>query len=567
MDTEIQSLIGKGAVQICSPSPNQYVSPTFLVDKSNGEKRFILNLKGLNKFIETKHFKLEDLRTVIKLVNPNCFMCTLDLKDAYFLLPIAAQDRKYLRFNWKSNLYEFLVLPFGLNVAPYIFTKLLKPVMKYLRLLGFMSVIYIDDLCLIGNTYEDCLTNLNITKSLLQSLGFIINYQKSNLTPSTYCKFLGFCIDSQSMRVELPLEKRLKIKAKIIKMIHTSHCTIREFARFLGLITSACPAVSYGWAHTKHFERIKYLALLKNDNYSSKLNIPRSIQGDLYWWLHNIDTATHPIRGNNFILEIFSDSSRTGWGAACGNDRASGRWTEQELDNHINFLELKAAYFGLKIFAKHIQNCEVLLRIDNTTAISYINRMGGVQFPHLNHIAQKIWAWCEKRRIFVFASYIASQENYIADAESRKVSTDIEWELADYAFSKIKRRFGTPVIDLFANRINSKCSRYISWHSDPYALAIDAFTISWADEYFYAFPPFSVILKTLRKIVNDQAEGIVVVPNWPNQPWYPLFKELLVSDTVTFKPNNKLLLSHSSLQHQLHRSLSLIAGVLSGRRL
>lgn len=68
---------------------------------------------------------------------------------------------------------------------------------------------------------------------------------------------------------------------------------------------------------------------------------------------------------------------------------------------HINVLELKAAFFALQCYAKKFRNCDILMRIDNTTAISYINKMGGIQFPVLNKIAREIWQWCEKRNLWV----------------------------------------------------------------------------------------------------------------------------------------------------------------------
>jgi len=45
----------------------------------------------------------------------------------------------------------------------------------------------------------------------------------------------------------------------------------------------------------------------------------------------------------------------------------------------INYLELLSAFFALKCFAENLRDCDVLLRIDNTTAIAYINKMGGIQ--------------------------------------------------------------------------------------------------------------------------------------------------------------------------------------------
>ncbi|CAH2207500.1 jg4303, partial [Pararge aegeria aegeria] len=94
----------------------------------------------------------------------------------------------------------------------------------------------------------------------------------------------------------------------------------------------------------------------------------------------------------------------------------------------------------------------------------------------------------------------------------RSINIDTEWELADYAFEKIINSFGTPEFDLFASVQNTKCPRFSSWKRDPDAEKIDAFTFSWKDINFYAFPPFSLIPKVLQKILSDRAQGIVVVP-------------------------------------------------------
>lgn len=143
--------------------------------------------------------------------------------------------------------------------------------------------------------------------------------------------------------------------------------------------------------------------------------------------------------------------------------------------------------------------------------------MGSVQFPKLSALSREIWQWCERRNIWIFASYISSGQNYIADEESRILSEETEWELADHAFEKINVCFGNFDVDLFATLNNSKCSTFFSWFPDPEAKAMDAFTVSWTNLYFYAFLPFSLILRTLKKIIRDKAEGVLVVPNSPSQ--------------------------------------------------
>lgn len=225
-----------------------------------------------------------------------------------------------------------------------------------------------------------------------------------------------------------------------------------------------------------------------------------------------------------------------------------------------------AALFAIKIFAKDLFDTQVLLRVDNTTAISCINRMGSVQFPHLHKIARQIWEFCEQRNLFLYASYIKSSQNTVADFESRKTHSDTEWELAPYAFLDITNAFGVPDIDLFASRSNAKCKKYVSWRADPYAFCIDAFTIKWNDYFFYAFPPFAIILKTLNKRIADKATGIVIVPNWPTQPWYPVFKKLVSSKVIYFNPSSELLFfGDSRTQYSLHKSLTLAAAILSGK--
>ena len=126
-------------------------------------------------------------------------------------------------------------------------------------------------------------------------------------------------------------------------------------------------------------------------------------------------------------------------------------------------------------------------------------------------------------------------------------------------------KFGSPQIDLFASRVNKKCKVFVSWFPDPDAISTDAFTIYWGDFFFYAFPPFSVILRMLHKIKNESAQGIVEVPSWPAQPWYPLYKSLLVCNPIIFRPQKDLLFSFNRDPHPLWKNLSLEAGILSGR--
>lgn len=80
-------------------------------------------------------------------------------------------------------------------------------------------------------------------------------------------------------------------------------------------------------------------------------------------------------------------------------------------------------------------------------------------------------------------------------------------------FLSITQLWGTPDIDLFASQLNAQLTCYVSWKPDPGASYTDAFTIPWTHYFFYAFPPFSIILRCVQKIEQEEAEGMLVVPN------------------------------------------------------
>lgn len=169
--------------------------------------------------------------------------------------------------------------------------------------------------------------------------------------------------------------------------------------------------------------------------------------------------------------------------------------------------------------------------------------MGGTRLLDFHGSAKDIWKWAEERNVVLFASYIPSAQNFKAAALSRLKNDDTEWELAHWAFDEICEKFGEPEIDLFATRENRKCKRFCLRFPDTKAVEVDALTKSWKKLKFYAFPPFALILKCLQKIKNERAGGVMVVPNWPNQPWFPLFQELLEEDPIVLGPHTNLLLS------------------------
>lgn len=85
----------------------------------------ILNLKQLNEFVSYYHFKMDTIQTALKLMRPGCFMASVDLKDAYYSVPIALEDRKYLKFEWQGSYFQYI------PVCPMAWLVLLAYSQKY----------------------------------------------------------------------------------------------------------------------------------------------------------------------------------------------------------------------------------------------------------------------------------------------------------------------------------------------------------------------------------------------------------------------------------------------------
>ena len=170
--------------------------------------RFILNLKNLNNDMPYIYFKMETLSSVLNLITPGCYLASIDLKDAYYSVPIHTDYTKYLDFFWKGQLYKFLALPNGLCSGPRKFAKLMKPPIAILKMEGHIIAIYIDDLINVGHTFDECCKNFDACINLLQYLGFMIHPTKSVVEPKQTLAFLGFCINSVNMTVKLTTEKK-----------------------------------------------------------------------------------------------------------------------------------------------------------------------------------------------------------------------------------------------------------------------------------------------------------------------------------------------------------------------
>ena len=145
---------------------------------------------------DQSYFKMNGLQCLKYVLQTRDYMCKVDLKDAYFNVPLHKDSRKLVRLLWSGNLYEFLYLCLGLGPAPRIFTKLFKTPISVLTRLMIRVIICLEDLLILENSTSKIFMARDSVIFLLQHLGFVINLKKFVLDPAQEIEFLGLIVNS-----------------------------------------------------------------------------------------------------------------------------------------------------------------------------------------------------------------------------------------------------------------------------------------------------------------------------------------------------------------------------------
>ena len=207
-----------------------------------------------------KHCKRDSIEDALDLITEGCYFGSVNLKEAYYSIPIHENYQKYLKLFWKEEYYQYIVLPNGFSPAVRVFTKVLTPLFKYVRSKGHLSIKYIDDSLLLGETFEICFKNIRDTVELLQELGFTIHPEKSFLVPTQQI----ILIDSVKMTITLTEKRKQSIYLLCQNILLNYHPTIKELAQTIRMIMSSFRAVLYGQMYSRELEKCKVQSLARS---------------------------------------------------------------------------------------------------------------------------------------------------------------------------------------------------------------------------------------------------------------------------------------------------------------
>jgi ribonuclease HI len=449
--------------------------------------------------------------------------------------------RPYLAFQYSGEYFRYIGMPFGIKSAPRVFTHIMRATMTEIRKRwGISSVQYLDDLLFVhGDPVHLQRTVIQITDCLTE-FGWSINWTKSQLTPTRRFVFLGILWNTETMRLEIDKDRNERLRREVRKWIRWSlrgkRVAVRQLAKLIGQLSQTRIQHIRASLFLNKMNAIKTQAV-KASGWNAVFRLTTGIIGELMWWNTQLkQNKPNLIRTEGVTATMYTDASPRGWGGwiQVGEPREQKHWVVQgvwseKMMHTSNYKEMLAVLMCLKHFLAIgiLNEVRVIhLRTDNTTVMYDVNRKRAA--TTLVKPLQWILDLTEREDLQITASHVPGVENGIADSLSR-LALSGDYQLRQEIFCRGLQELNTNVeVDLFATRQNKKIRNFVSIDSDPQALARDAFSLEWKGFLPLIHPPIPVILRCLRKVVEERVKGVMVLPDWRGQPWNHLLQMVTI---------------------------------------
>ena len=524
MEDAVENLVKNRCVLRVSERPH-ICSPLSVVSNSVGKLRLVLNLRYLNQYLHVLTFKYEDLRVAALLFDAEEYLFKFDLKSGYHHVDIHPDYHTYLGFQWvtkgEAYYYVFTVLPFGLSTACYLFTKIMRPLIRYWRGRRLKAIVYLDDGIVAVKGKEEALVESARVKQDIENAGFVINGEKSIWEPSRAMEWLGFLIDLSVGEFFVPTHKIEALKSRLRETKEAKCASARQLASLIGKIVS----MSLGLGPVTRLMTRNLCAVLNcRLAWCHRLTLSDEASQEIDFWLSEITkfNGSHIWPKPSAVRVVYSDASATGYGGYMvehGNLIANGEWSPDEAKQSSTWRELRAVKMVLESFQSKLKHERVRWFTDNQNVVKIVQY--GSTKPSLQAEALDIFSICVQGNIRLEPEWIPREQNELADYYSRIVDYD-DWMLNPTIFTWFDTIWGPHTIDRFANAMNAQTQRFNSRFWSPGIEAVDAFTCSWAGENNWWCPPIHLVPRVFRHAQYTKANGTLIIPQWFSSPFWPL---------------------------------------------
>ena len=562
-----------GAYQPLLPGGKDFLSRSRIDTRpGSGKQRVVHNYRRINEFVAKRTCRYENVKDLPQLLRPGDWMLSLDVSGAFWHIPLHASTAHFLSFHFA--LPEFVVTadgsrravplqpggywvqpprglryqvverscratPFGFTNSPFVWTKVIKVLAKAMRRAGIRCLWFVDDALLALPSKAAACAARTLVEEMFVRSGLTRAPDKGVWQPTRVLPdHLGFEISTVGPRghFKVPVRRCLELSRGAKDLL----CRAGRDARFVPselLRTFIGRAASITHACAQARFRLRSLHNVA-ELWDERSRLDRAATRDLQWWL----TFTYDAPANGVDLwpapptkAIYTDASSTlGYGAVLQAPFAArksfgGWWTLPEREQwHITLKELVAVRKGVAAFADDLRGHVVRLWEDNQ-AVVHIIRNKTSRSPMLMAELRALLQLLETLHIRLEPRYIRSELNP-ADEFSRLTDRDA-WSLKPHVQRMLQRKVERLVrrrisLDPFACHQSKVCLRYASRLYDPAALGFDGCALDWRNEAVWLNPPWALLPDIIGKLIFERPVGVLIVPVWPTQIWWPRLRHL-----------------------------------------
>ena len=398
--------------------------------------------------------------------------------------------------------------------------------------------------------------NTQAVVDLTQSLGWIINQEKSELKPSQVFSFVGYKYHLDSALVKPTQERWLKLQDLILRLKSKRVLTARCLMSLIRLLASMEKMVPEGRLHTRPFQ----FHLKEHWRYPQSLDslLPwtEAISAHLDWW----QNPTNVMRGadlhpKDHSIQLFTDASNEGWDAHLYQSSTKGLWSDREKRLH----KRSRVEGGLPGPSK-LQG--PVPEPNSASCNGQLNSGSLHQQTRRNSLSGDVRCPVEDHDMVSSLSHNIKSQTHsrVSECDGRppvqvELSAVNRMVTASAGVQTDLSKWFTPHVDLFATHLNHKLPLYVSPVPHPNAWDIDALNLYWTGLTAYAYPPTALLHRVIQKIRQCHCLIIVIAPGWPGMPWFwdlvqlstEIPQQLPVSTTPLKQSHNYVF--HSNPQH------------------
>ena len=427
------------------PFKNFIQSPIGLVPKDQGKDvRLIFHLSypknGVSVNWETpKEFcsvQYKEFSDAIKLclqAGVSCFVGKSDLSSAFRNLGISKKFWKFLLLKARNpldgNIYFFCdkSLPFGSSASCQLFQRVSNGLahVVMVRNNGKIPVNYLDDFLFVALIKYCCDQQIQVFLDTCDEIGLPVSLEKTEWG-CTLQQFLGMLIDTINQVVGVPVDKIKRAKDLIAQILNGKKTTVYLMQKICGFLNFLCRCIVPGRAFTRGLHC--YFNSKMKPHYH--LNVTKDMRADLKMWLSFLEEPSAYCRPFIDFNEVLQADVLNWYMDASGNIGIGGIfnefWFQQKWDldfihkkkPSITYLELHAVCVSIFLWLPLVQNKRICLFCDNSGAKDIINTAAS-RCKNCRVLIRLLTLECMKWNVRVFARYVRSRENFLADNLSR----------------------------------------------------------------------------------------------------------------------------------------------------